>query len=100
MDEIITLDKAELLVINGVLVKKVTIKKGAKVNLTISNDRTVSLLLNKYSHDNNTPDKAMSEDGRDYYITTLVCFLGVVEIDFVVRIKDSNMFIDRIEVKV
>jgi hypothetical protein len=96
VEEIIKLDKKEWMVINGVLVKSVEFSPHALGNVKSSKDSLINIINNKYGQ--STPDKIDSDDLGDYYSGTIECYLGEVEVDFVVIVKRSHMYVDRVEV--
>lgn len=97
MREVVQLDKNEFLTVNGIFVRSVEIATAARVNIKISTDKIISLLLNKYSSEM-FPEKEFSEEGKDYYTGLLRFNMTELELDFVVEIKKSNLVIIRIEV--
>lgn len=98
MKEIVDLkDFSGLPVIGGIQVLTLEFLPDA-VGPTIKTTKTklINLIVNKYSNVN--LKEVVCHDGKKYFSDTITCWLGDLEIDFVVKIQNSHMIIVKLEV--
>ncbi len=86
-------------VVGGIQVKTMefipgSIKESVKVSKTI----LTNVIVNNYCNVN--PKEAMEKNGTKYFTDTISCWMGELEIDFVVSIRNSHMIIERVEVSI
>ncbi len=100
MKEIVDLRNfSDLPVIGGIQVLTLEFLPDA-IGPSIKTTKTklINLIVNKYSNAN--LKEIDNHNGKKYFSDTISCWLGDVEIDFIVKIQNSHMIIVKLQVSV